>query len=134
MENELEIEQRRAREYAANNRKIERQYNEIRIQIEDEIRVKTELADANNTLANKVRTLRCQLEEAVRVSCLFIVKHSFVEWKFGNEHFRTKIHTCQAVFEKNNYKKYKKHVWKEIGTQFTHRLLPNSMTFNEMLV
>ena len=79
MENELEIEQRRAREYAANNRKIERQYNEIRIQIEDEIRVKTELADANNTLANKVRTLRRQLEEAVRVSYLFTVKHSFVE-------------------------------------------------------
>ena len=65
LENELELEQRRAREYAANNRKIERQYNEIRIQIEDEIRVKSELADANNTLANKVRTLRRQLEEAV---------------------------------------------------------------------
>ena len=83
MENELEIEQRRAREYAANNRKIERQYNEIRIQIEDEIRVKTELADANNTLANKVRTLRRQLEEAVRISYLFTIKtHSHREkWK-----------------------------------------------------
>lgn len=65
MEAELETEQRRAREFGAANRKLERQFNELRIQIEDEYRGKQELVDANNGMSNKIRVLRRQLEEAV---------------------------------------------------------------------
>lgn len=65
LEAELEAEQRRSRELAAANRKIERQFNELRVQAEDDHRNAVELRDTCNTLNIKVKTLRRQLEEAV---------------------------------------------------------------------
>ena len=65
LESELEMEQRRSRELAAHNRKVERQLNEIRVQAEDDHRVRQELTDQVSTLTMRIKTLRRQLEEAV---------------------------------------------------------------------
>ena len=68
LEAELEMEQRRSRELAAHNRKIERQLNEIRVTAEDDHRVRVELQDQVSTLTMRIKTLRRQLEEAVRAT------------------------------------------------------------------
>ena len=65
LESELDLEQRRSRELAAHNRKVERQLNEIRVQAEDDHRVRQELTDQVSTLTMRIKTLRRQLEEAV---------------------------------------------------------------------
>ena len=65
LESELEVEQRRAREFATANRKLERQCQEFRLTMEEEHRTSTELSDTCNTLSIRVKTLRRQLEEAV---------------------------------------------------------------------
>ena len=58
LEAELELEQRRSREVAAHNRKLERQMAEIRVQAEDDHRVRVELQDQASTLTMPVRLTR----------------------------------------------------------------------------
>ena len=70
LESELEMEQRRSRELATANRKIERQLQEFRLTYEEEHRTNQELSDNCNTLSIRVKTLRRQLEEAVSKTAL----------------------------------------------------------------
>ena len=76
VESELEIEQRRAREMAAHNRKIDRCLQELRLSSEEDKRQVVELSDSVQVLTIKVKTLRRQLEEAVR---------SFTHFKVFND-------------------------------------------------
>ena len=75
LEAELELEQRRSREVAAHNRKLERQMAEIRVQAEDDHRVRVELQDQASTLTMRVKTLRRQLEEAEEVVTITMNKY-----------------------------------------------------------
>ena len=68
LEAELEIEQRRSRECGANNRKLERALNELRVMADEDHRVRMELQEQVNTLIIRIKTLRRQLEEAVSSS------------------------------------------------------------------
>ena len=70
LEAEYEAEQRRSRDYAATNRKIERMLIELRVTAEDDHRLVVELSDQVSTLSMKVKTLRRQLEEAVSIDSL----------------------------------------------------------------
>ena len=79
LEAELEAEQRRSRDLAGINRKLERQLNEIRVQAEDDRRMVVELSDQVNALQIRVKTLRRQLEEAVSVAWI-IHRQEGVEW------------------------------------------------------
>lgn len=65
LEAEFEAEQRRGRDLAATNRKLERALAELRVTAEDDRRLVVELQDQVATLSMKVKTLRRQLEEAV---------------------------------------------------------------------
>ena len=65
LETELEAEQRRARELHALNKKIERSLAELRIQADEDSRVRIELQDQNSTFFNRIKSLKRQLEEAV---------------------------------------------------------------------
>lgn len=71
LEAELEVEQRRSREMAGNSRKLERALNELRVQADDDHRVRMELQEQVNNLLIRTKTLRRQLEEAVRGPFLF---------------------------------------------------------------
>ena len=75
LEAELEMEQRRSRELAAHNRKLERSLAEIRVQAEDDHRVRVELSDQVSTLTMRVKTLRRQLEEAEEVVTITMNKY-----------------------------------------------------------
>ena len=72
LEAELEIEQRRSRECGANNRKLERALNELRVMADEDHRVRMELQEQVNTLIIRIKTLRRQLEEAVS-RCVVVV-------------------------------------------------------------
>ena len=65
LEAELEAEQRRSRDLAAINRKLERALAELRASSEDDRRLVKEYSETINTLTIRVKTLRRQLEEAV---------------------------------------------------------------------
>merc|ERR1712076_173285 len=71
----LEAEQRRSRDLAGINRKLERQYNEIRVQAEDDRRMVIELSDQCNALQIRIKTLRRQLEEAEEVVTITMNKY-----------------------------------------------------------
>jgi len=73
LEAELEAEQRRSRELAANHRKVERALNELHAQAEEDHRVRMELQEQVHTLVIRMKTLRRQLEEAVS-SCVVSYK------------------------------------------------------------
>lgn len=75
LEAELEAEQRRSRELAAVNRKLERALQELRVSSEDDRRLVTELSDQVNTLTIRVKTLRRQLEEAEEVVTITMNKY-----------------------------------------------------------
>jgi len=65
LEAELEAEQRRARDLAAENRKLQRLLQEQRQQTEDERRLAAEANEQINQLQARIKTLKRQLEEAV---------------------------------------------------------------------
>lgn len=67
MEAELEAEQRRLRETAANMRKYERQYKEIVTQADDDRRQVAELTSLVDQLTIKIKTYKRQIEEAVSI-------------------------------------------------------------------
>ena len=67
LEAELEAEQRRSRELAAANRKLERQLAELRVTADDDRRMCVELSEQVNIFTIKIKQLRKQLEEAVSI-------------------------------------------------------------------
>lgn len=75
LEAEFETEQRRSREFAAANRKLERALAELRAQADEDHRVRIELQDQCNTMALRIRTLRRQLEEAEEVVTITMNKY-----------------------------------------------------------
>ena len=70
MEAELEAEQRRGRDLVAENRKLARLLQELKVQFDEEHRLIIELTDQNNLYANSIKVLKRQLLEAVRTSLL----------------------------------------------------------------
>ena len=80
----MEAEQRRSRELAAANRKLDRQLNELRIQADDDNRLAKELSEQCNTLQIKIKTLRRQLEEAVSISCILLELRSMEKMTYEN--------------------------------------------------
>merc|ERR1712038_328302 len=75
LEAELEAEQRRSRELAAANRKMERSLAELRVQSEDDRRMNHELQESVNILTIKIKTLRKQLAEAEEVVTITMNKY-----------------------------------------------------------
>ena len=75
LEAELEAEQRRSREFAAANRKLERALQELRVTAEEDRRQVIELSDTVNTLNVRYKTLRRQLEEAEEVVTITMNKY-----------------------------------------------------------
>lgn len=75
MEAELEAEQRRLRETAANMRKYERQYKEIVTQAEDDRRQVAELSSLVDQLTIKIKTYKRQIDEAVSIFTKSISKN-----------------------------------------------------------
>ena len=76
LEAELEAEQRRARDLAAENRKLQRLLQEQKQQADDERRLAAEANEQINQLQARIKTLKRQLEEAVT-----ILSH---EYGYGN--------------------------------------------------
>jgi chromosome segregation ATPase len=79
LEAEFEAEQRRSREAMAANRKLERLLAELKLQADEDHRVRAELQDQVNALQLKLKSLRRQLEEAVSghvtyTTCLSVPK------------------------------------------------------------
>jgi len=66
LEAELEAEQRRARDLAAENRKLARLLQEQKQQADDERRLAAEANEQINQLQARIKTLKRQLEEAVQ--------------------------------------------------------------------
>jgi len=67
LEAELEAEQRRARDLAAENRKLQRLLQEQKQQADDERRLAAEANEQINQLQARIKTLKRQLEEAVTI-------------------------------------------------------------------
>jgi len=70
LEAELEAEQRRARDLAAENRKLQRLLQEQKQQADDERRLAAEANEHINQLQARIKTLKRQLEEAVTTRLL----------------------------------------------------------------
>ena len=66
LEAELDLEQRRARDAAAENKKLAKQLADLRAQADDDHRTVAELNDHVTTLETRIITLKRQLEENVR--------------------------------------------------------------------
>jgi len=66
LEAELEAEQRRARDLAAESRKLARLLQEQKQQADDERRLAAEANEQINQLQARIKTLKRQLEEAVQ--------------------------------------------------------------------
>lgn len=77
LESDFELEQRRGRELATHNRKVERQLQEIRLSSDEDKRMVIELSDSVQILTIKVKTLRRQLEEAV---CITYTRYMVAFW------------------------------------------------------
>ena len=80
VEAELEAEQRRGRDLVAENRKLARLLQELKVQFDEEHRLIIELTDQNNLYANSIKVLKRQLLEAVRTGhtsllLLKMIKH-----------------------------------------------------------
>ena len=67
LEAELDAEQRRGRDLAVDNRKLQRAVQDQKGQSDEERRQSCELKEHCNALQSKVKSLRRQLEEAVSV-------------------------------------------------------------------
>ena len=67
LEAELDLEQRRARDAAAENKKLQKQLADLRTQADDDHRMVAELSDEVSTLQMKIVTLKRQLDENVRL-------------------------------------------------------------------
>ena len=65
LESELEAEQRRSRDLAAEVRKLQRLYQEAKTQADESKSLAAELSEQVIALSNKVKLLKRQLEEAV---------------------------------------------------------------------
>jgi predicted nucleic acid-binding Zn-ribbon protein len=65
LESELELAQRREREYGELNKKLQRQLAELRTQSEDDRRQVIDLSDTVNTLQLRIVAVKRQLEESV---------------------------------------------------------------------
>ena len=65
LEAELDLEQRRARDAAAENKKLQKQLADLRTQADDDHRMVAELSDEVSTLQMKIVTLKRQLDENV---------------------------------------------------------------------
>lgn len=75
LEAELDLEQRRARDAAAENKKLQKQLVDLRVQADDDHRMVAELSDQVSTLQMKIVTIKRQLDENVcdsRYSCLSV--------------------------------------------------------------
>ena len=94
LEAELEAEQRRARDLAAEVRKLQRLLQEQKQQTDDERRLAAEANEQINQLQARIKTLKRQLEEAVRhcvttldsASCLTsatLPPPRFVSWSYS---------------------------------------------------
>lgn len=66
LEAELDLEQRRSRDSAAENKKLQKQLADLRMQAEDDHRTVAELNDQVTTLQMKIVTMKRQLDENVR--------------------------------------------------------------------
>lgn len=75
LEAELDMEQRKSREFSVANRKLDRSLNELRVSSEDDRRMCNELSEQCNTLTIRVKTLRRQLEEAEEVVTITMNKY-----------------------------------------------------------
>jgi len=71
VEVELDAEQRRGRDAIAENRKLQRLLQELRVQADEDHRLVQELTDQVNTFSMKISILKRQLTEAVRISPSF---------------------------------------------------------------
>jgi len=67
VEAELEAEQRRGRDLVAENRKLARLLQELKVQFDEEHRLIIELTDQNNLYSNSIKVLKRQLLEAEEV-------------------------------------------------------------------
>ena len=65
LEAELDLEQRRSRDAAAEAKKFQRQLTELRGQADDDHRLVAELSDHVGTLQTRITTIKRQLEESV---------------------------------------------------------------------
>jgi len=102
LEAELEGEQRRARELATANRKIDRQFNELRISSEDDRRVNVELREQVSTLTIRIKTLRRQLEEAEEVVTITMNKYRKAQSMVEEAEHRADLAEKNAVIGRKN--------------------------------
>lgn len=65
LEAELDAEQRRGRDSAAEARKLAKQLQDLRVQAEEDHRSSIELSEQVNTLQVRITTLKRQLDESV---------------------------------------------------------------------
>lgn len=65
MEAELDAEQRRGRDSAAETRKLAKQLQDLRVQAEEDHRSSIELSESVNTLQVRIVTLKRQVDESV---------------------------------------------------------------------
>ena len=66
LEAELDLEHRRGRDAAAENKKLHKQLADLRTQADDDHRMVAELSDQVTTLQMKIATMKRQLDENVR--------------------------------------------------------------------
>jgi len=67
LEAELDLEQRRGRDSAAECKKLQKQLADLRAQADDDHRSMAELSDQVQTLQMKIVTMKRQLEENVNI-------------------------------------------------------------------
>jgi len=77
LEAELDLEQRRGRDAAAENKKLQKQLTDLRAQADDDHRTVAELSDQNTTLQMRLVTMKRQLDENVssRHCCLGLLTY-----------------------------------------------------------
>lgn len=102
LEAELEVEQRRARELATANRKIDRMYQEIRISSEDTMRSSVELREQVSTCTVRIKTLRRQLEEAEEVVTITMNKYRKSQCMVEEAEHRADIAERNATLGRKN--------------------------------
>lgn len=102
LEAELEVEQRRARELAVANRKIDRSYQELRVSSDDDRRISVELREQVTTLVIRVKTLRRQLEEAEEVVTITMNKYRKSQVMVEEAEHRADINERNATLGRRN--------------------------------
>lgn len=96
LEAELEAEQRRARDLAAENRKLQRLLQEQKQQADDERRLAAEANEQINQLQARIKTLKRQLEEAVMTYTQLLQRSACVVYSVHFHVCSTTMH-CTAV-------------------------------------